>query len=105
MAMRTVHERHDDLLRELTEERAAALMRISRTLQLLIDRLHEARERVSTLTGRDRGEAMREYDALREQAKQYRWYLEVQRESVGLRSHEGLDQFYKIPGQLPTPNS
>jgi hypothetical protein len=37
---------------------------------------------------------------LRERARRYRWYLEVQRESVGLTRHEALDELYPIPGPL-----
>ena len=104
MAMRTANERYDSLLRELNEERAAALMRISNTLTSLIAKLHEARERFAHLRESDRPDAIREYQKLREQAQTYRWYLEVQREAIGFRRHEGLEQFYRIPDQLPTPN-
>jgi len=31
---------------------------------------------------------------------QYRWYLEVQREAMGLRHHHRLDEFYRIPPDL-----
>jgi hypothetical protein len=100
MAMRDAAGRHDNLLRELNEERAAALMRISRTLDGLIARLHDARGRMPLLAEHERADAIREYNALREDAKKYRWYLEVQRESIGFRRHDGLDQFYRIPDPL-----
>jgi hypothetical protein len=31
----------------------------------------------------------------------YRWYLEVQREAIGLRQHQHLDEFYPIPPLEP----
>ena len=34
---------------------------------------------------------------LRARALKYRWYLEVQREALGIRRHEALDEFYKVP--------
>ena len=40
------------------------------------------------------------YEALRKQARRYRWYLEVQREALGLVRHDDLDRFYPIPPQL-----
>ena len=70
---------HKQLLRELNEERVAALRRISGTLESLIGQLHASRERV------------------RARALKYRWYLEVQREALGIRRHEALDEFYKVP--------
>jgi hypothetical protein len=39
---------------------------------------------------------------LRREALRYRWYLEVQRESVGLRHHHCLDEFYRIPPADPS---
>jgi hypothetical protein len=76
--------RHGHLLRELNEERAAALLRISRKLESLIEQLHATTD----------PDAFR---ALRADALRYRWYLEVQREALGLRRHERLDEFYPIP--------
>ena len=40
-----------------------------------------------------------EYRSLRRQARRYRWYLEIQREAIGLRRHELLDELYPIPGE------
>jgi hypothetical protein len=34
---------------------------------------------------------------LRTLAVKYRWYLEVQREALGMRRHDVLDEFYKVP--------
>src|SRR5262249_23034262 len=56
-------ESHNQLLRELNEERVAALRRISGTLESLIGQLHAARERVRQISGPERE---REHAALRD---------------------------------------
>jgi hypothetical protein len=92
-----VQQGHLQLQRELSEERVAALRRIAQRLESLIDELRAAYERLELARGADRE---RELDAcrdLRAQALKYRWYLEVQRESLGLRSHRVLDEHYRIP--------
>ena len=88
---------HNQLLRELNEERAAALRRISGTLESLIRQLHASRERVRQVSGAERDREVAKLRDLRARALEYRWYLEVQREALGLRHHEVLDEFYKVP--------
>lgn len=90
-------EGHKRLLRELNEERVAALRRISGTLESLIHQLNVARERMRQTSGADREREAAALRELRARALKYRWYLEVQREALGLRSHETLDEFYKVP--------
>ena len=92
---------HGHLLRELNEERAAALLRISRKLQSLIDELNVIRARMADATSADVVQDRADYRALRAEALRYRWYLEVQREALGLRRHEALDEFYPIPAPSP----
>ena len=94
---------NDRLLRELNEERAAALIRISRTLESAIEQLGAARERIRREEGAERERALADYDELRRHALKYRWYLEVQREALGMRHHHLLDEFYRIPGPLDGP--
>jgi malonyl CoA-acyl carrier protein transacylase len=96
-------EQFDRLTRELTEERAAALLRISRTLESLITQLHESRTRLDTEADTDptvRARELAAYEDLRRQALKYRWYLEVQREALGLHQHHRLDEFYRIPAAI-----
>lgn len=93
---------HDGLLRELNEERAAALFRISRRLETLIDDLHARRMRVDASSGPARAAEAAQFERVRAEALEYRWYLEVQREAIGLRSHRLLDDFYVIP-RLESP--
>ena len=98
--MRDVAGRHDRVVRELSEERAAALLRISGTLEADIARLQRSRARIETLRGVERARELAEYRAIRQHAVTYRWYLEVQREALGLRHHHRLDEFYPIPEPL-----
>jgi hypothetical protein len=93
-------EQHDHLLQELAEERFAALARISRRLETLIDQLRMRRTALTPLEGTAREEALRAYRELHAQARRYRWYMDVQREVLGLRPHEVVEQFYRVPEPL-----
>jgi hypothetical protein len=88
------------LERELNEERVAALRRITGTLESLIAQLHASRDRLQHLQGAERRREVEAYRQLRREAVRYRWYLEVQREALGLRHHHYLDEFYRIPGRI-----
>ena len=88
---------HNQLLRELNEERVAALRRISGTLESLISQLQASRERVRQISGPEREREFAALRDLRDRALKYRWYLEVQREALGFLRHDGLDEFYKVP--------
>jgi len=85
---------------ELNEERVSALRRISQTLEGLITQLGTAGERVHTCQGHERVDAVARYREIRRMAVQYRWFLEVQREAMGLRHHHRLDEFYRIPPDI-----
>jgi hypothetical protein len=97
---RRVGDTYASLERELNEERVAALRRISGTLESLIEQLHASRERMRHLRGDERSREVDAYGELRRQAMRYRWYLEVQREAMGLRHHQHLDEYYEIPRRI-----
>jgi hypothetical protein len=99
MGSRTADD-HARLLKELNEERIAALTRISGTLESLIAQLRQVRERVSTRQGSAQERDVAAYRELHERARKYRWYLEVQREALGMRQHRILDELYTIPEPL-----
>jgi hypothetical protein len=88
---------HKQLLKELHEERVAALQRISSRLESLIRQLYASRERVRRAVGPERERELVAWRDLRTLAVKYRWYLEVQREALGMRRHDVLDEFYKVP--------
>ena len=84
MSRRDAGQAYGQLLKELNEERLAALTRISRTLEGLLDQLGQSRARMALLDSAARDAEKNRYRALRERAKKYRWYLEVQREALGI---------------------
>ena len=87
---------------ELQQERAAALGRIARTLESLLVRLETLRQGAEAVTGPDRAAIVAEHAEVRARATTYRWYLEVQREALGLLRHDQLDEFYVIPPPIDT---
>jgi hypothetical protein len=91
---------HERIVRELNEERTVALVRISRVLESLIDQLHAVRARITSSDEIARERETARYRELHQLAATYRWYLEVQREALGLRQHHVLDEFYVIPGPI-----
>lgn len=97
MGIDETRRQHKSLLRELQEERAAALARISRRLESLIGQLQTTREQMEQTPAEDRAVELAAYRDLRREAIKYRWYLEVQREALGFLRHDGLDEFYKVP--------
>jgi len=56
---------------------------------------------VHRATGPEREREVAAWRDLRARAVKYRWYLEVQREALGLRQHQLLDEFYRIPPEVP----
>jgi len=101
MGIEHTRAQHQSLLKELQEERAAALARISRRLERLLDQLQATREQIARGRDEDRARAIAAYRELHKEAVKYRWYLEVQREAIGLRQHQHLDEFYPIPPEVP----
>jgi hypothetical protein len=87
--------------RELVQERAAALVRISSALEGLLHSLDRLRsEAAAAASGPDRDERLALHTLTLKEARRYRWYLEVQREALGLRNHAGLDEHYPMPEPL-----
>lgn len=82
---------------ELLREKAAVLARIAGTLEELLTRLSVMRAGLGDLAGEERARQIGTYAALRAQSELYRWYLEVQREALGLRRHHVLDELDPIP--------
>ena len=97
---RETAERQGRIELELMEERAAALRRISETLESLIEQLQALRGRIGDVHWSSPAPEVTEYREVRRRAVRYRWYLEVQRESVGLRRHDTLDAIYPVPPAL-----
>ena len=100
MGRRETAERQGRIELELMEERAAALRRISQTLESLIEQLQTLRARIGEVHWAKQSPELTEYREVRRRAVRYRWYLEVQREAMGLHPVHRLDEFYRIPDPL-----
>jgi hypothetical protein len=85
---------------EILRERAAALKRISEALAELLSELGALGAPRDHLSGPERASRASAYRALWERARLYRWYLEVQREALGLRRHDVLDELYPRPAPM-----
>ena len=83
---------------EINAEKAAALSRIAGTLEALLAELRRIAAEAAASQERER--AVARHREVREQALRYRWYLEVQREAIGLTRHEALDEMYPVPEPL-----
>jgi hypothetical protein len=81
---------------ELRSEMAESLGRIGRTLEKLIGEMQEIRSQLSNPGEEEKSH----YRRLYQQANLYYWYLIVQREAIGIRNHESLIQYYRIPEKL-----
>ena len=101
MGRRETAERQGRIELELMEERAAALRRISQTLESLLEQLQTLRAHIGEVHWSNPSPELAQYRELRRRAVRYRWYLEVQREAIGLRQHQHLDEFYRIPPEVP----
>ncbi len=99
MTSRT-EEAHERLLEEIAAEKAAALQRIARRLEELLAELAAVRVALDAGAAEGRAALVARFSAAREQARLYRWFLEVQREAIGLLRHESLDEFYRVPAPI-----
>lgn len=92
-------EAHQRLLAEIAAEKAAALRRIARGLEACLDELRALLDAIEGGAGA-RAALVARFNQVRKDARLRRWYLEVQREAVGLRRHELLDEFYSVPAPI-----
>jgi hypothetical protein len=90
---------YDRLLEEIASEKAAALRRIAASLEETLVALRLLKAEIDAGMG-ERAAKVAAFNAKREDARLYRWYLVVQREAIGLRRHEALDEFYSVPAPI-----
>jgi hypothetical protein len=94
-------DRQERIARDLARERGEALVRIAGMLEHLIEQLEALGGAWRAASDeRLRGELAERYRAVRHDALRYRWYLEVQREALGLTRHAVLDEVYRMPPAL-----
>jgi hypothetical protein len=99
-AFREIENSHEKVEEEFVRESAAALQRIGGRLEELVAELARLRTLAAGVDGRGRRQARAAFGRVRAEARLYRWYLEVQREAVGLRGHGRLDEIYPMPEPL-----
>ena len=83
---------------EFKQERTDALGRIGRKLQAALDEVKSLDERLEhLLPGPTRQAVLERHREARRQAEEFRFFLVVQRESLGLMEHSILDEAYPVP--------
>lgn len=82
---------------ELDKERAGALGRTGRLLELALERCQALLLLLRDATGRERRRLVAEYREARAEAEQRRWYLVIQREALGLKRHDDVERLYPTP--------
>ena len=85
---------------EIASEKLATLRRIAEVLESSIRQAEGIRVGLVDLAAIDLARAAAAHGAARDRAVRYRWYLEVQREALGLFEHGILDEIYPLPPPL-----
>jgi len=83
---------------EMRMERTSALARIGDKLQAALDQLKQLDGQLDRLPpGAARDAALKKYGEQHKIAEEQRFYLIVQREALGLRDHEIVEEVYPTP--------
>ena len=88
-----------ELEKEIAGEKLSTLRRIAEVLESSIGEAERIRVLVD-IAAIDIERAAAAHGAARDRALRYRWYLEVQREALGLFQHGILDELYPLPPVL-----
>ena len=83
---------------EIEQEKAATLGRVGDRLEAALEALGAAERELSQRPGDGVLRDLR--DQQLEQAAEWLWYLVVQREAVGMTSHDALFEAYGVPAQV-----
>lgn len=81
---------------EILEEKAASLVRVTRELEAALAALARAEQEIAA-TPSPGAELLAARGGLRERAAEWLWYVVVQREAIGVTSHDALFETYQIP--------
>ncbi len=97
-ALQKVVQTDAAMTNELNRERANGLGRTGRLIEDAIAACAALSEKLATCPdGHTRAGLLAEYAEHRRIAIEQRWYLEVQREAMGLRKQTDLDSFFPLP--------
>lgn len=83
-------------LAEIQREKAASLGRIAAMLESHLSELARLGEALEVQSGEGDADALAAYDRVREEALRWRWYLLVQRESLGLLDPRPVLERYPV---------
>jgi hypothetical protein len=86
---------------ELQAERAAVLGRLGSGLEAVLHQLACLRRELQAQAAGERQAWRAAHEALVAEARLRRWYLEVQREAIGVHDHRLLDVLYPLPPLPP----
>ena len=83
---------------EIDEERAAALGRAGRKVQVQFERCQQLIARLDALpVGSPMHDLLDEYRRARDEFEHRRWQLCVHREAIGLNDHRWIDRIFPTP--------
>jgi len=96
---------------DIMKEKAEALGRVGERLDESLQRLKILEQRITMFERegegtREMNSLIREFNQVRQRARQYLHYLIIQREAIGFRRHASVTRMYQIPPQkrsLPLP--
>jgi hypothetical protein len=89
---------------DIMKEKAEALGRVGGRLDESLRRITIIEQRIAMLEGEGKGarevnDLIREFNEVRQRARQYLHYLIIQREAIGFRRHANVTRMYQIPPQ------
>ncbi len=100
-ALQRANEVDSALTNELNREKASGLGRTGRQLEEALATCRELEQQLVGLGAGPRREGLvAQHRETRRRALELRWYLEVQREAMGLRRHTDLDTFFPVPPMI-----
>ncbi|MEW6435110.1 MAG: hypothetical protein AB1730_26720 [Myxococcota bacterium] len=97
MSLKRAAQRSLALDSELNKERADALGRAGKQLELALEQCQALLVQLRAAAGRERRRLIGEYREARAGAEKWRWYLTIQREAMGLARHDDVERLYPTP--------
>ena len=82
---------------EIRKEKVSALRRVGGHLEAVLSDLRALEAKLPARESLDRARFVERHRALLAEAEQYRWYLIVQREAIGLTHHDDVFAQYPLP--------
>jgi hypothetical protein len=93
-------ELHKTVESELREEKAAALGRVTHQFEVALAALEAAERALATASPQEREQRLAARHIARREAARWLWYVQVQRECLGLANHDQLLHIYRVPREV-----